>query len=115
VSVSLPNLFPVQCNWCSHYRPAYASHQLENGLTICEYCLQRHIEALDFLGTGRLPDTCQCCGKTWVHLAATAEIAIKIYIVPKDGIYQLLCDSCIGPYTLKRSDLYKGSRFGASL
>jgi len=35
-----------------------------------------------------------------------------MYVVPKDGIYQLLCACCVRPYVGKRADLYAGTRFG---
>jgi len=35
-----------------------------------------------------------------------------MYVVPKDGIYQMLCSACSRPYVSKRADLYRGTEFG---
>ena len=37
---------------------------------------------------------------------------VRMYVVPKDGIYQLLCAGCVKPYLPKRKDLYRGTKFG---
>ena len=33
----------------------------------------------------------------------------------KDGILQMLCSRCTDAYTPKRTDIYKGTQFGATL
>ncbi len=43
----------------------------------------------------------------------TPGIAVKMYVVQKDGIYQLLCATCCQQYLPKRADLYSGSQFGS--
>jgi hypothetical protein len=35
-----------------------------------------------------------------------------MYVVPRDGIYQILCRECAARYLPKRHDLYKGTAFG---
>jgi len=89
---------------------------LSTGAPICDYCLEGHLEALDVLG-GAVPKTCQGCGEPWKHLQERDPyaIAVRMYIVPKDGILQMLCARCTDAYTHKRTDLYKGTQFGAGL
>jgi len=103
-----------RCNWCSRERPRHRVHQLRghSGI-ICEYCLEWHLHALDFLG-GALPNGCQGCDATRAELAERhpLEMAVRMYVVPKDGILQMLCGDCAGPYIGKRSDLYRGTQFG---
>jgi hypothetical protein len=38
-----------------------------------------------------------------------------MYVVQKDGIYQVLCLACVQVYAPKRRDLYKGTKFGAEV
>ena len=47
--------------------------------------------------------------------AITPGEDVPLYVVPKDGLYQLLCKQCVVPYVKKRADLYKGTEFGQHL
>jgi hypothetical protein len=38
-----------------------------------------------------------------------------MYVVPKDGIYQVHCATCVAAYVAKRADLYKGTQFGSEV
>jgi hypothetical protein len=60
-----------------------------------------------------MPLGCQECGASWVALRdSTPGVEVRMYVVPKDGIYQLLCGQCVLPYAGKRADLYAGTKFG---
>jgi hypothetical protein len=85
-----------------------------SGQIVCEYCLSWHMHALDVLG-GSTPAGCQVCEKSWETMRAESpetELAVRVLVVQKDGIYQMLCQSCGGPYVEKRPDLYRGTEFG---
>lgn len=102
-----------QCNWCSKFRPDFLTHRLSSNQVICENCLDWHNAALEMLG-GEPPRGCQECGRSWQTLSAeTPGLQVRMYVVPKDGIYQLLCPSCVRPYLPKRADLYRGTEFGS--
>jgi len=100
----------VRCNWCSIEKPEFLVHRLGSGQVICDYCLDWHCTTLDWLGGGAIPRTCQICRTPW-ELTSPRDIAAKIYVVPKDGIYQLLCEACVRPYTAKRTDLYGNTEY----
>ena len=36
----------------------------------------------------------------------------RMYVVPKDGVYQVLCLACKNTYCAKRADLYRNTKFG---
>lgn len=99
----------VRCNWCSKQYPEHRVHRLSNKAqqVICDYCLDWHVKAMDFLG-GAPPCGCQNCDRSFADLIAAAPSAldVRIYIVQKDGIYQMLCEVCVQPYVAKRTDLY---------
>lgn len=79
---------------------------------ICDDCLAWHNKALEFLAGGPIPG-CQGCGATFEFLRdSTLGVEIRLYVVPKDGIYQVLCQICCGSYVAKRSDLYRETPFG---
>jgi hypothetical protein len=81
----------------------------------CLDCIHWHQHALEVLG-GETPQGCQVCKFTWdalKELSGSAEV--KMYAVPKDGIYQLLCGACMDRYVRKRADLYGNTQFGAQL
>jgi hypothetical protein len=99
----------ARCNWCSHWKPESDVHRLSTNQVICGYCLEWHLHALDVMG-GNMPNGCQECGERFEHAPE-----IHVYVVQKDGIYQVLCSRCVTPYTRKRGDIYKGTQYGKSL
>ena len=62
---------------------------------------------------GGVPRGCQDCGASWEFLR-DSELGdrVKMYCIPRDGIYQLLCATCVRKYAPKRADLYAGTAFG---
>ncbi len=102
----------VRCHWCSKQRPEFRVHRLSTGQVICDVCLDWHLHALQFLG-GAAPRGCQVCERPWEQIRDfTPGVEVRMYVVPKDGILQVLCARCAGPYVGKRPDLYQGTRFG---
>ena len=106
----------VRCHYCSRQLPAWRTHQLESASQrICDDCLEWHNKAIEFLA-GRAMPGCQVCCATWEFLRDSAlGVEVRMYVVPKDGIYQILCATCVGPYVSKRADLYQGTPFGHAL
>lgn len=102
-----------KCHWCTRDLPRFRIHTLNSRQNICDDCVSWHFHAQDFLGGGA-PAGCQVCNKSWAQLRAEALGAqCRLYVVPKDGILQLLCIDCVRPYLPKNKQLYKGTRFGA--
>jgi hypothetical protein len=105
------------CSFCSKPRPPLSVHRMVSGQTICEDCVNWHVHALDFLG-GAPPNGCQECGKTWDAMRAESpalDMAVRVFIVAKDGIYQMLCAQCARAYVPKTPNLYKGTKFGSEV
>lgn len=62
-----------------------------------------------------MPRGCQVCETSWEILRdSTPGVEVRMYVVPKDGIMQLLCRSCCQQYVAKRPDLYHGTQFAKS-
>jgi hypothetical protein len=117
VIANVARLVLVRCNFCSREKPSFQVTRLTTGQAICEYCLDWHFKAIDFLDGGA-PAGCQICGRSWAQVRAETpyvEIGTRMYVVLKDGIYQLLCAGCKDRYTPKRLDLYQGTAYGAEL
>jgi hypothetical protein len=114
--VNVPNLIAVRCAYCSKFRVASRVHRLAgHAQAICDHCWEWHNRALEFLAGGQ-PPGCQACDATWETLRdRAAGDKVRLYCVPRDGIYQLLCAECVRPYIGKRRDLYKDTAFGAAL
>jgi hypothetical protein len=106
-----PQLISIRCNFCSKFRPPFRVHQFSQAQTICDYCMEWHYKALDVLA-GITGHGCQECNRTWDEIRAADPQGQRLWVVPKDGIYQLLCKRCVQPYLPKRADLYSGTRFG---
>lgn len=106
------NVVAIRCHWCSRELPSHRVHRLASNQVICDHCLEWNFHALDFLG-GAMPKGCQVCGQSWENLCAMepGQSNVRMYVVPKDGILQLLCKGCAQPYVQKRADLYRGTQF----
>jgi hypothetical protein len=112
---SVADLVAVRCAFCSHERAAHRVHALASGQTICDYCIEWHRNALDVLGGG-VPRGCQECGASWEFLRdSTLGVEVRMYVVPKDGIYQLLCALCVRSYLVKVPDLNRHTRYGSEV
>lgn len=60
-----------------------------------------------------MPRGCQECGLSIEELNAIGNApTTRMYVVPKDGVYQLLCLACKERYCSKRADLYRNTQFG---
>ena len=109
---AVPHVLAVRCHYCSKQRPEFRIHRLVSHQVICDDCLDWHANALEVLAGG-VPRGCQGCGASWAQLRdSTPGVEVRMYVVPKDGIYQVLCAACVRPYTQKRGDLYRGTKFG---
>ena len=110
-----PLIVAVRCHFCSKQRPAFRVASLASGQKICDDCLEWHQRAVAFLG-GAMPPGCQVCGASWEFLRdSTLGDEVRMYVVPKDGIYQVHCATCVAAYVAKRADLYKGTQFGSEV
>ena len=104
-----------RCNWCSREQPSGDLLHLSSGQAMCLRCHEWHGHALQVL-SGAIPRGCQECGLSTDQLAAlTSGPATRMFVVPKDGIYQLLCATCKDRYCRKRSDLYRATQFGQEM
>ena len=114
--MNVPGVLTVRCHYCSRQRPAWQTHQVTGAQRICDSCLEWHNKAIEFLAGHSIPG-CQGCGATWELLRdrEPESVEVRLYVVPKDGIYQVLCRGCVRPYVSARSDLYRDTRFGASM
>lgn len=107
-------LIKVRCHYCSKGLPAWRTHQLTEAQRICDYCLEWHGKAIELLAGRALPG-CQVCRATPEFLRdSTPGVEVRMYVVPKDGIYQVLCHTCYRSYAVQRADLYHGTLFGTT-
>jgi len=82
---------------------------------MCRRCHEWHLQALKALA-GEPPSGCQECGRSFKELEELAPGGnVRMYVHPKDGLYQILCPRCSDRYVRKRRDLVKGTPFGKEL
>jgi hypothetical protein len=117
---NVPHLMRVRCHFCSRQRREWEVHRLGTAdLTtqvICQDCLDWHNAALEFLAGNGTPRGCQSCGLTAEVLRDREPgVAWRLFVVPRDGVYSVLCKDCKALYVAKRADLYRGTAFGADL
>jgi hypothetical protein len=105
------------CHYCSRPRsPREILRIGKGGAVMCWLCWEWHLRALRMLCDGTPPPGCQECGVTFAVLRdAAGDGDIKMYLHPKDGVYQVLCRTCSDRYFPKRVDLYRPTQFGSQL
>jgi hypothetical protein len=104
-----------RCHYCSKQLSPEDMHTFMSGQNWCRSCFTWHLHAVEVLH-GAFPKGCQECGlllDDLKKLSPAHEISVRMFVVPKDGIYQLLCRTCKDTYCMKRADLYKGTQFAA--
>lgn len=103
----------VRCHYCSRFRsPGEIIRIGTGGAVMCWHCWESHLDALRIL-SGKPPKACGGCGVSFDVLQDAAPGGdIKMYVHPKDGIYQLLCRTCSDRYVRQRADLYGSTEFG---
>ena len=106
-------ILAVRCHYCSKFRsPSEVLHLGTGGAVMCWTCYEWHAKALRML-QGEPPPGCQVCGVTFAQLKdATPGEDVRMYVVPKDSLYQVLCKTCSDAYIRKRVDLLGDTQFG---
>lgn len=115
---AVPQLARVRCHYCSKARhPLEIAAIGQGGAKMCVDCYQWHLSSLKAIAAGGVPPGCFECRATWDELRLRLAPGdnpdeVKMFLVPKDGIYQLLCGMCIDAYERKRADLLRGTLYG---
>jgi hypothetical protein len=110
---ALPSVLRVRCHYCSHFRsPNEILHLGTGGAKMCFRCMEWHRIAMAAL-CGQPPPGCQECGVTFADLKECDSLGnLRMSLVVKDGIYQILCTTCSDSYERKRADLYRHTVYG---
>lgn len=99
----------VHCQYCDKSKSPHRVLMLPGNVRICDNCLEWHGQAMRALA-GEPPRGCQKCGITFDQLcAAEGGADIKMRLVAKDGIYQVLCGACVSEYRRKNRNFYCGT------
>jgi hypothetical protein len=109
---AVPIVVKSLCRVCGKFRdPREFVHDATIGY--CWTCFEWHLHAMRMLCQGVIPPGCQECGVSSEALAAAAGGAdVRMYLHPKDGIYQVLCKRCSDSYERKQNRLYKDTPYG---
>jgi len=102
VTSSAALLIGARCKICSRTRSYGEVRGSEAEGFTCVRCLEWHNHALAVLA-GAIPRGCQEC-------PGELREGVKMVLVPKDGIYQVLCKSCEARYA-PRSGFYRGTLY----
>ena len=79
---------------------------------MCWQCYEHHTKALAMLA-GHVPVECGGCQRKLAELKAMDEQGnVPMYLHLKDGVYQVLCQTCSDGYAPKRRDLYGSTEWG---
>jgi hypothetical protein len=115
MTAALQRVLFDRCNYCSRELPRFRLHQVTQAQTVCDDCLDWHFHALEVLA-GAPPAGCQGCYLSWQELSdRTPGVQVRMYVMPRDGIMQLLCTKCAREYLPARKDLFKGTQFGTEV
>jgi hypothetical protein len=97
----------LPCRQCSRYR---AVEEFVGGPVVgtCQDCYSANAVAI-----AELRGITGCCGcNTTFAAMREREGAARLRLVPKDGVWQLICDRCFDYYATMRRDLYGHTPFG---
>lgn len=110
---NVPQVVRMRCHYCSRFRsPREILNIGTGGAVMCWLCYEWHGKAMLMLA-GEPPPGCQVCGVTFTELSARAGGGdCKMYVHQKDGLYQILCQSCSDRYVFQRADLYRPTQYG---
>jgi len=97
----------VRCHYCSKQKPPREIAKIPGNIRICSYCWDQHLRLMQMIANGGLPDHCQECGP-----GAGNEVDEHLFLVDKDGIKQVLCQTCMDRYARKRMDLFGPTKYG---
>ena len=107
-----PNLAPAvfrlyaQCPQCSRH---CAPEELVGTQPRCYRCQDWSERAAHVIDAAA---GCQECLASWQQLRERAPGAdVKVYVVPSDGIYKVLCRPCCDDFVRKSRFLYAGTAF----
>jgi hypothetical protein len=109
VTSSAALLIGARCKYCGHTRPFGEVRGDEPEGYTCLNCLDWHCHALKMLA-GEIPRGCQVCGVTFRQLSARSLADVKMVLLMKDGIYQVLCKACEGHYA-PRCGFFRGTLY----
>jgi hypothetical protein len=107
--VSPALLIGARCKLCFKTRSFGECRGDENEGYTCLTCLDWHYHALKILA-GEMPRGCQVCGLTFGELQRRSLESVRMVVVPKDGIYQVLCKLCEAKYA-PRSGFFRGTLY----
>jgi hypothetical protein len=103
------------CRMCSKFRDPGDLMGAPGRGFVCKHCMEKHWIALGVL-SGDVPTGCQGCGYSLADLQnISGGVETRMYVVPKDGIYQVLCKRCCDSYVARRRDVYGATQFGRRL
>lgn len=110
--MSAAAILTVRCHYCSKERNPREVVYMSGGPVMCWHCLEWHQHALQMLA-GQPPPGCQECETPFLELNdCDGRGNVRFSVVPKDGIYQVLCQTCAGRYVQKRADLFGSTEYG---
>lgn len=112
-AVNAPRVVKVRCHYCQGFRSPLEVVTMSCNVVMCWRCYEWHQEALYVQFQQRPPKGCQECNLSYAELEARAPDGnVRIVLVPKDGLYQVMCGTCSDAYLPKRVELFKGTQFG---
>lgn len=77
----------------------------------CWHCLEWHQHAMEVMA-GAIPKGCQECDRSFADIARVSGDNVRMFLHPKDGVWQVLCPPCSDSYETKRRDLYGNTPHG---
>lgn len=100
---------PIKCPRCQRFSPAEEFVGAGHGF-YCWRCYEKHMTMLaEFRGVTQ----CYECQVKVVGDRPGEQLTCRL--VPKDGVYQLLCELCFDKWMRLVPEMFKGTPFGKAM
>lgn len=100
---------PEKCKRCQKFSPAAEFVGAGHG-RYCWSCYEKHLAVI-----ATIQGKTECCDCQVKLIGDRPGVKLACRLVPKDGVYQLLCEPCFQRWVLLTPAMFRGTPFGKAM
>lgn len=104
----------LRCHYCDNFFKRSDIFHIGESIQMCHKCHEKHMAAIEALGSAKPPKECAECNRTWEELCALekSERVPMFFHTDAAGIGFLICKECDWKYIQGHKEMYRPTRFG---